>query len=306
MVTADEWFSRYPASSYWIMRNYGILIVVFQNPASLWEELPEMETNETERLLADLVAMDSTNPDLVPGGAGEGAIAGFVAEWLGTRGFEIHRDLSIPGRPSVIGIARGTGGGNTLLLNGHIDTVGAGGMPNPHIPEVCNGRLYGRGSYDMKGGLAACMIAAADAAGPDRSRLRGDVIIAAVADEEYAGRGTIGVVENLRNAGIIVHGALVAEGTNEELIIAHKGFAWLEVETYGTAAHGSRPDLGVDAIVSMGHFLSGLDRLNGRLMNSGLPNGQRHPLLGTGSVHASLISGGRELSTYPDECRLSI
>lgn len=246
-----------------------------------------------EQLLADLVAIDSTNPNLVPGAAGEGAIAHFIAGWLAEAGLEVSLDEVVPGRPNVIGVARGRGGGRTLLLNGHTDAVGIAGMAAPHTPQVRAGRLYGRGAYDMKGGLAACLVAAAEAA---QLGLRGDVIVTAVMDEEHAGLGTLAVAERYR-----ADGAIVAEPTELDFIVAHRGFVWLEVETRGVAAHGSRPHLGVDAIVKMGGVLAGLDRLS-----HDLAGGPAHPLLGRGSVHASLIAGGQELSSYPERCVLSV
>lgn len=249
--------------------------------------------NEVEQLLSDLVALNSVNPDLVPGAPGEADIAAFLARWLESAGLEVAVEDVRPGRPNVIGIARGTGGGRTLLLNGHIDTVGVTGMEQPFQPRVENGRLYGRGAYDMKGGLAACMVAAAQAR---RHELRGDVIVTAVADEEYAGLGTIAVAGRYR-----ADSAIVAEPTELELVIAHKGFAWFDVETFGVAAHGSRPHLGVDAIAKMGHFLVALDRF-GHELAARAP----HPLLGSPSIHASLIQGGQEMSSYPDHCVLSV
>ena len=249
--------------------------------------------NDLEQLLHDLVAIDSINPDLVPGAAGEATIAAFIAGWLRAAGLEVHVEEVRPGRPNVIGIARGTGGGRSLLLNGHIDTVGVAGMSEPFRPRVESGRLYGRGAYDMKGGVAACMVAAAEAA---RLNLRGDVIVTAVMDEEYAGLGTLAVAERYR-----ADGAIVAEPTELQLVVAHKGFVWLEVETQGVAAHGSRPHLGVDAIAKMGGVLTGLAALADELAQRPL-----HPLLGPPSVHASTIQGGGEWSTYPDRCTLSI
>ena len=256
--------------------------------------------HQLTQLLSDLVAVDSTNPDLVPGAAGEGEIARFAADWMRKEGLEVELVEASPGRSDVIGLARGrrspaagSGGGKTLVLNGHMDTVGAGNMPNPHSPRIDGGRLYGRGAYDMKGGLAACMVAAAQAA---KQHLRGDVIVQAVVDEEYASLGTQAVASRTK-----ADGAIVAEFTELRLILAHKGFVWLQVETAGKAAHGSRPDLGVDAIAKMGRVLTGGEELDQRLR--GRPT---HPLLGSGSVHASLIEGGRELSSYPDRCIVSI
>ena len=246
-----------------------------------------------EQLLRDLVAIDSINPDLVPGAAGEAAVAAFIAGWLRAAGLEVHLEEVRPGRPNVIGIARGTGGGRSLLLNGHVDVVGVAGMTDPFRPRVEGGRLYGRGAYDMKGGVATCMVAAAEAA---KLKLRGDVIVTAVMDEEYAGLGTLAIAERYG-----ADGAIVAEPTELELVVAHKGFVWLEVETQGVAAHGSRPHLGVDAIVKMGGVLAGLDRLVEELSRR-----PAHPLLGPPSVHASTIQGGGEWSTYPDRCTLAV
>ncbi|HWQ15032.1 MAG TPA: ArgE/DapE family deacylase [Roseiflexaceae bacterium] len=243
-------------------------------------------------LLADLVAIDSVNPDLVPGGAGEGEVARFIAGWLRAAGLEAHLDEVRPGRPNVVAVARGTGGGRTLLLNGHIDTVGVAGMRDPHRPVIEGGRMYGRGAYDMKCGVAACMMALVEARGRG---LRGDVIFTAVMDEEYAGLGTIDIASRYR-----ADAAIIAEPTELQLVVAHKGFVWLEVETQGAAAHGSIPGA-VDAIVKMGKVLVELEALNRRLLAH-----PTHPALGSGSLHASLISGGQELSSYPERCVLSV
>jgi acetylornithine deacetylase len=252
-----------------------------------------LSSSSLTELAAELVRIDSVNPELVPGGAGEGELARFVSGWLADAGLEVEVEEVAPGRPNVVGRARGAGGGSTLLLNAHMDTVGYEGMESPLEPRVEDGRLYGRGAYDMKGSLAAIMVAAAEAA---QAGLRGDVLVAAVVDEEVYSIGAEAVARRHR-----ADAAIVAEPTGLEVVVAHKGFVWLEVETKGRAAHGSRPDLGEDAIVGMGDVLTGL----GRLAESLLVNSS-HPLLGSGSVHASLISGGAELSTYPDSCVLSL
>ena len=249
--------------------------------------------SEITNLLQQLVSINSINPDLVADGPGEGEIAGFVANWLTKAGLEVEIDEPEPGRPSVIGIVRGTGGGRSLLLNAHMDTVGVAGMERPHEPSIIGGRLYGRGAYDMKAGLASIMYAAANAR---KLNLHGDVIVTAVSDEEYASIGTSSVVKRCR-----ADAAIVTEPTELDIYIAHKGFVWLEVETMGTAAHGSRPDLGVDAIVKMGKVLTDLEELDRSLRAQ-----PSHRLLKSGSVHASLITGGQELSSYPDHCKLGI
>jgi len=252
-----------------------------------------LSSSSLTELAAELVRIDSVNPDLVPGGAGEGELARFVAEWLADAGLEVEVEEVAPGRPNVVGRARGSGGGPTLLLNAHMDTVGYGGMEAPLEPRVENGRLYGRGAYDMKGSLAAIMVAGAEAV---QAGLRGDVLVAAVADEEVYSIGAEAVARGCR-----ADAAIVAEPTELRLVVAHKGFVWMEVETNGRAAHGSRPDLGEDAIVAMGHVLTGLGALGETLLAK-----PSHPLLGSGSVHASVIRGGVELSTYPESCVLGL
>ena len=243
---------------------------------------------ELTELTARLVAIDSVNPELIAGAPGEREAAAFVAEWCAGRGFDV--ELVGGERPSVIAKKRGSGGGRSLLLNGHLDTVGVTGMEAPHEPRVEDGRLYGRGAYDMKGAVAAIMLAAAQA-----TSLRGDVIVTAVADEELASIGTETVL-----AHVHADAAIVVEPTELRLAVAHRGFVGFELETAGVAAHGSRPDLGVDAIVKMGPVLSALEELDGRLQA-----GPRHPLVGPGSLHASLIEGGQEFSSYPARCVLT-
>jgi acetylornithine deacetylase len=244
--------------------------------------------DDLTELTARLVEIDSVNPALVPGGNGEREIALYVAEWCDRRGFEV--ELVGDDRPSVIATRHGSGGGRSLLLNAHLDTVGVAGMEAPHVSRIEDGRLYGRGAYDMKGALAAILVAADGV-----HDLRGDVIVTAVSDEELASIGTEAVLERVR-----ADAAIVPEPTDLRLAVANRGFVGFELETHGVAAHGSRPDLGVDAIVKMGHILVALERLDERLTS-----GPRHPLAGTGSVHASLIEGGQELSSFPARCLLT-
>src|SRR6059058_5770274 len=210
--------------------------------------------SEIINLLQQLVAINSINPDLVADGPGEAEIGRFVANWLTKAGLEVEIDEPEPGRPNVMGIVRGTGDGRSLLLNAYMDTVGVAGMERPHEPSIIGGRLYGRGAYDMKAGLAAIMHAAANAR---KLNLSGDVIVTAVSDEEFASIGTSSVVKRWR-----ADAAIVTEPTELDIYVAHKGFVWLKVETLGTAAHGSRPDLGIDAIVKMGKVLAGLEELD--------------------------------------------
>jgi acetylornithine deacetylase/succinyl-diaminopimelate desuccinylase-like protein len=242
-------------------------------------------------LTSQLVAIESINPELGVGGSGERELARFVAEWCERAGLETTLSEAAPGRPNVVAIARGTGGGRSLMLNAHMDTVGVTGMRDPLVARVEDGRLYGRGAYDMKGSLAACMLAAA--ATKERG-LRGDVIVTAVSDEEVASVGTEAIAASLQ-----ADAAIVTEPTELQVAVAHRGFVLLEIETIGRAAHGSRPHLGIDAIAKMGRVLTGIEELDQRLRAN-----PTHPYVGSGSVHASLIEGGQEYSSYPARCLL--
>ena len=251
-------------------------------------------TDEAISLLRDLVAIDSVNPSLVPGAAGETQIADAIAVHMRRLGLDVHVQEVAPGRPNVIGVLEGVEPGRSLMLCGHIDTVGVDGMDAPFDPVVRDGRLYGRGSQDMKGGVAAMIDAARLAR--DRGFRKGRLIVAAVVDEEYASIGADALV-----AAWTADAGIVTEPTDLQIGVGHKGFAWAEIETRGRAAHGSRPKDGRDAILRMGRVLHRLERLD-RELQARPP----HPVVATASLHASIIDGGRELSSYPDRCRLQL
>jgi acetylornithine deacetylase len=249
----------------------------------------------TLELLKRLIAVDSVNPSLVPGGAGEAEIAGLLESELRKLGLEVEVEEAAPGRPNVVAFLEGRAPGRALMLCGHTDTVGIAGMPDALRPSQRNGRIHGRGAEDMKGGLAA-MIGAAGTLLAEGGLPRGRLILACVADEEYGSLGAEALVRRWR-----ADAAVVPEPTDLKLAIAHKGFALLQVVTRGRAAHGSRPQDGRDAIVAMGRVLVALGELD-RELQARPPR----PLLGAGSLHAGLIRGGREVSTYPDECVLDL
>ena len=244
-------------------------------------------------LTRELVRIDSRNPSLVPGGPGEAAVAETLASVLREWGFRVDVLDAEPGRPNVV--ARVGGGATSLMFNGHLDVVGTDGMTHaPWSAEEKSGRLYGRGSADMKSGVSAMCAAAARAAD-----LRGDVeiIVAAVADEEFESAGTRALIAR----GIRADAAIVTEPTRLAIMPAHLGFVWVDVITHGRAAHGSRWEIGVDAIRHAGLVLAELDRID----SEELPK-RSHALLGRPSVHASLIEGGTGMSTYPDRCVVRI
>jgi acetylornithine deacetylase len=245
-------------------------------------------------LTRTLVAIDSRNPSLVSDGPGERACADALAQTLERWGFRVELQETDTARPNVI--ARiGRPGGRTLLFNGHLDTVGVEGMIHaPWDAEVRNGRIYGRGSSDMKAGVSAMCAAALRVVD---AKLDGEVIVSAVTDEEYGSIGT----RTLVASGIRADAAIVTEPTRLAICPAHRGFAWLELIVHGHAAHGSRYDIGVDAITLAAAVLTELDTYQRTVLTN-----RTHPLLGRASLHASIISGGLGLSTYPDRCAIQL
>lgn len=241
-----------------------------------------------------LIQIDSRNPTLAPDSAGEGECARALASVLDDWGFAVELTNAPPGRPNVV--ARlGPGDAPALMLNGHLDVVGVEGMTHePFAADVRDNRIYGRGSADMKGGLAA--MCAAAVAGVTAGARR-QILITAVVDEEWESLGT----RALLDSGIRADAVIITEPTRLAICPAHRGFAWIDVSLRGWAAHGSRYDLGVDAITHAGLLLAELDQLE-----QTRESGPRHPLLGRGSLHASKIHGGVGMSTYPEECDLAI
>lgn len=246
--------------------------------------------------LQQLIRIPSVNPAMNPDSRGEYRIARYLGELMEYFGMEVsYQDLD-KGRMNVIGLLKGTGEGKTLMLNGHTDTVGVEGMRiSPYMPSIIDGKLYGRGALDMKSGLAA-QILAAKALIESRIRLKGDLIIACVADEEHKSLGTEALVSTYT-----ADAAIVTEPTNLKIGTTHKGFVWAKASFKGKAAHGSRPEEGVDAILKAGKFLTALDNWE----NVHLPKYQ-HPLLGRASLHAAIIRGGEAISIYPSHCEVEL
>jgi acetylornithine deacetylase len=245
-------------------------------------------------LLDALVRIDSVNPSLVDGAPGEAEVAEFVAGWANAAGLRVEMVERTPGRPSVLVRGGRAARGRRLMLCGHLDTVGLAGTDAPLTPRIEGDRLYGRGAYDMKAGLAAALIACRDAA----ADIAGEVIVAAVADEEHASTGIQEVLDHL--SGTSVDAAVVTEPTELALGTGHRGFVWTEVTVTGVAAHGSRPQLGVDAILKAGPLLVAFAELDRELA------ARPHSFLGPGNLHGSLIAGGTEESTIPDQCVLTV
>jgi acetylornithine deacetylase len=255
---------------------------------------PLLPRSEIVSLLQDLVRIPSVNPLLAPQEpGGEARVAAFIREWLASRGIQACIEEAAPGRPNVVAEI-GSGKDPTLVLCGHIDTVGTAGMTIPPFePRLEEGRVYGRGSFDMKSGIAAILAAGVALT---RADLRGTVILALVADEEFTSLGSDHFVAHHR-----ADGCILAEPTAGDLILAHKGFVWATLRTSGRAAHGSRWDLGRSAIGHMGRIIAALEAHDDRDLR-----GRKHPLVGPASLHCALIEGGAGLSTYAPECVLRV
>ncbi len=243
----------------------------------------------------ELVKIDSRNPSLEAEAPGEIKCAEYVASKMKELGLssKIHRISEK--HANVVGVLKGSGQGKSLLLNAHLDTVGTEGMNSPFSGKLENNKVFGRGSQDMKGSMAV-MLAVVKALKDNNIKLGGDLIIAGVADEEYSSKGTFDLIKHYT-----ADAAIVTEPTDLSLISAHRGFIWYEVETIGKAAHGSRYDIGIDANMHMGRFLAELDKIQQKLY---LTN--EHPLVGLPSLHASVIDGGTDISTYSAKCNLKI
>lgn len=247
-------------------------------------------------ILQQMISIESVNPRLSDRGSGELELSGYIGQLMQSWGLLIQHQSMGMGRYNVLGILPSPGTGKSLLLNGHMDTVSIEGMNIPaFVADYKEGKVYGRGAHDMKGGLAAQLMAMKTIA-ESGVKLKGDVILACVSDEEYASIGTEELVKKYKTDA-----AIVCEPTDLNITIAHKGFAWTDIEIFGKAAHGSLPDKGIDAIVKAGKVLTELENLETNVF----PNTQ-HPLLGRPSIHASKIKGGKEISTYPDYCKLEV
>lgn len=241
-----------------------------------------------------LVSIPSVNPSLARAGEGEGRIGAVCAELLEGWGFKTKTVEVAPGRPNVIALLEGSGR-STLLLNGHLDTVGVEGMTIPAFAaQVLGSRLLGRGACDMKGGVAALLAAASRLAsgGP-----RPSLAVLLTADEEHASLG----MDSFVGAGGRADLAVVCEPTELSVMPAHKGFVWVRASFTGRAAHGSLPDEGVDAIRHAALFIAALDRYAEALRRR-----PAHPLLGYGTVHGGTIRGGSAPSVYPDRCEVQL
>ncbi|OHE54098.1 MAG: hypothetical protein A3K61_06245 [Thaumarchaeota archaeon RBG_16_49_8] len=259
----------------------------------------KVDSREAANLVSSMVQIPSVNP---PGN--EEGIAQFLAGKMSEIGLEVETFESAPHRPNVIGRLRGTGGGPVLMLNGHLDVVPPGDpglwTVEPFGGEIRHGKVYGRGSADMRGGLASMLLAAKvlrEAGVP----LKGDLLLTGVADEEVGGKGANDVVDRGYSADMVV----ICEPTDLVPLRAHKGILWLEISTAGNALHSSRVSSKgtwgeVNAIYKMTEVIKALQNYLTELEK------RTNPLVGNPTVSVGTIIGGTKTNIVPDRCTITV
>jgi acetylornithine deacetylase/succinyl-diaminopimelate desuccinylase-like protein len=246
------------------------------------------------QLLQDLVRIPSVNPSLDPTSAGEAALAEVVARQMRAAGFGVRLEEALPGRPNVVARAgpEPTPERPALLFECHMDTVPLGAMRDGLSPAIREGCLHARGACDVKGGLAAMLIALARF-----TRAHKPLLLWATVDEEHDYRG----VQALAQRGVAAAGAVVAEPTGLRPVLAHRGNLRLEVVARGRAAHSSRPDLGENAILRAARLVEGLGA------GFAARFGRRvHPLCGGSTWSVTQIATDNPVNVVPDRCRLGV
>jgi acetylornithine deacetylase len=253
----------------------------------------------TEKLLAELIALPSVNPAFLPPRhphAGEKRVADFLATVAARAGLEVEFQRVLPGRSNLIARLQPKNAiKQTILLAPHLDTVGADGTR--FIPQRKNGHLHGRGACDTKGSVAAMLSALCELADSKSRPLETEIVFAGLVDEEHAQAGSRALAASGYKADL----AIVGEPTRLQVVTAHKGSLWLELETHGKAAHGATPQFGKNAIHEMARIVDFLETDYAERLRK-----RKHPLLGAATVNVGTISGGTQPNIVPDFCKISI
>ncbi len=228
----------------------------------------------------------------------ETGTAEYIYDFFLREGIEAELIPVEDGRCNIIATLKGAGGGKTLLLTGHTDTVPPYDMPNPYAARVEDGCMYGRGTVDMKGGLA-CMMMAMAAIKRAGIELSGDVVFGALIDEEAKSLGTRAW---LQSCAKLPDAAIVGEPTDMEICVGHRGLEWFEFNFIGKTVHGARQKEGINAIREATRFIN-------KLESDLIPRIEKkspHPIIGSPSMNYGLIRGGTQPSTVAGECILQL
>lgn len=251
--------------------------------------------------LADLVRINSVNPNY-GGGVPELAMAEYIERYFAERGIETWRQQVYPDRPNVIARVPGGDSSRRIVFEAHMDTVSVSGMTiDPWTAEIRDGKMYGRGCCDTKGGMAAMMHAAASLVA-DGITPPCDVIFAATIDEEYSYRGVVAYCAAMNSDGVplTADAAIIAEPTLLQPVIASKGLVRWKIETIGKSAHSAKPHLGINAIEQMARVITSLQQDTEELSQ------QQHPLLGCATCNVGVVRGGVQINFVPDRCEIEI
>ncbi len=253
-----------------------------------------------KKLLRELIALPSVNPAFVPPGyarAGEQRVADFLAATAAQAGLPVEFQKVSQGRSNFI--TRLTPAGKIrqrILLAPHLDTVPVA-HDSQFSPIEKNGRIYGRGACDTKGSVAAMLCALMAIAQRQDRPQETEIIFAGLVDEEDGQTGS----RALAASGFKAELAIVGEPTDGKIVTAHKGSLWLRLETRGKAAHGSRPEFGVNAVHEMARVVDLLQTSYAAQLRR-----KKHSLLGCASVSVGTISGGIQANIVPDQCAITI
>jgi succinyl-diaminopimelate desuccinylase len=253
-----------------------------------------------EKILRDLIALPSVNPAFLPPGdsrAGETRVAGFLADAAAKAGLDVEWQEVFPNRSNLIARLLPSGEiRQRIVLAPHMDTVGVS-SDEQFTPVLKNGRLYGRGACDTKGSIAVMFAGLAELANAKRRPANTEIVLVALVDEESGQGGSRALAKSRFKADL----AIVGEPTRLQIVTAHKGDLWLQLETTGKAAHGSRPELGRNAV----HLMAKIVHLLETDYASQLRR-RRHPLLRHATINVGTISGGRQPNIVPDRCAIRI
>ncbi len=253
-----------------------------------------VDVNYITETLIDLVKINSINPALEAEGSGEWEVAHCIADKLQALGWDSSLEKISEGRCNVVCHIGGVASGKSLILNAHMDTVGVEGMRDPFAATIKDGKLYGRGAYDMKGSIAA-ILGVAKAIHDNKIQLPGSLILSFVADEEYESAGTTEFLKKYT-----ADACIVTEPTDLDICLGHRGFGVYQISTEGVIAHGGLNQIGVDANLKMGKVLHEINIISEKL------NARKHPLVGEASVHVPIINGGQSLFIYSGKCTIHV